>query len=162
MVFYNFQNPACDLRSALALSLKRKILQELLNGCPSLASQPTERQRVLKEYKCYLESYTPEEIDWYGYTYEEAIKKMDAQLREENKALPHKIQFRLKLIEQLKQAGISEAAGAMEASDKPSTKDSSGGDADIEALTKLESPSSSSTPSNWLSKINPFGKKQET
>ncbi|XP_075152235.1 mitochondrial ribosomal protein L28 [Haematobia irritans] len=158
---YLLKNPACDLRSALALALKRKILQELLNGCPSLASQPSERERILKEYKCYLEAYTPEEIEWYGYTYEEALKKMDAQIREENKPVPHKVQFRMKLIEQLKQAGISEA-GAVESSDKTSTKSSSDGDADIEALTKLESSSSSSTSSNWLSKINPFGKKQET
>ena len=70
----------------------------------------------------------------------------------------------MKLIEQLKQAGIREAGGAVESSDK-----SSGGqtattekDADIEALTKLETSSSTETSSNWLSKINPFGKKQET
>lgn len=90
----------------------------------------------------------------------QALKKLQAQLRAENPTVPHKVEFRMKLIEQLKQAGIREAAGAVESSDKPSSTDK---DADIEAITKLESPSSSSsTSSNWLSKINPFGKKQET
>lgn len=51
--------------------------------------------------------------------------------------VPHKIEFRMKLIEQLKQAGIVEAAGATDATEKPSTKGSSDNDADIEALTKL-------------------------
>lgn len=108
--------------------------------------------------------YTPEEIEWYGYTYEQAIKKLQQQIRAENAAVPHKVEFRMKLIEQLKLAGIREAGGAVESSDK-----SSGGqtattekDADIEALTKLETSPSSETSSNWLSKINPFGKKQET
>lgn len=89
----------------------------------------------------------------------EAIKKLQAQLRAENPVVPHKVEFRMKLIEQLKQAGIREAGGAVESSDVASPTEK---DADIEAITKLESPSSSSTSSNWLSKINPFGKKQET
>ncbi|XP_061389619.1 large ribosomal subunit protein bL28m [Musca vetustissima] len=159
---YLLKTPACDLRSALALTLKRKILIELLNNCPSLASQPSERERVLKEYKCYLEAYTPEEIEWYGYTYDEAIKKIAAQIREQNKPVPHKLEFRRKLIEQLQQANMKTETEADETSGKVNTKSSSDSDADIEALTKLESSSSSSTSSNWLSKINPFGKKQET
>lgn len=72
----------------------------------------------------------------------------------------------MKLIEQLKQAGIREAGGVAAESDKPTgtTASSEKDAADIEALTKLESSSStsSSNSSNWLSKINPFGKKQET
>ncbi|KAI8118604.1 39S ribosomal protein L28, mitochondrial [Lucilia cuprina] len=162
---YLLKHPACDLRSSLALTLKRKILQELLLGCPAYSAQPAERERILNEYKCYLEGYTPEEIEWYGYTYDDALKKLQAQLRAENPVVPHKVEFRMKLIEQLKQAGIREASGsAAESSDKPNepTTKSSDKDADIEALTKLETSSSSSTSSNWLSKINPFGKKQET
>lgn len=50
-----FQNRACDLRSSLALTLKRKILQNILLGCPAYAAQPAERERILQEYKCYLE-----------------------------------------------------------------------------------------------------------
>ncbi|XP_065357058.1 large ribosomal subunit protein bL28m [Calliphora vicina] len=163
---YLLKNRACDLRSSLALTLKRKILQDLSLGCPAYAAQPAERERILQEYKCYLEGYTTEEIEWYGYTYEQAIRKLQAQLRAENSMIPHKVEFRMKLIEQLKQAGIREAGGVAAESDKPAgpTSSSEKDTADIEALTKLESSSStsSSTSSNWLSKINPFGKKQET
>lgn len=158
---YLLKNPACDLRSSLALTLKRKILQELLLGCPAHAANTSERQRILNEYKCYLEGYTSEEIEWYGYTYEQALKKLQAQIRAENHQLPHKIEFRMKLIEQLKQAGIREAGG-VESSDLSSGKTSTEKDAEIEALTKLESPSTNSNSSNWLSKMNPFGKKHET
>jgi len=156
---YLLKNLACDLRSKVALKLKRKLLVELLNGCPKRAGNPDEQQRILREYRRYLDSYTPEEIDWYGHTYEEAIRKLQAQLRAESPVVPHKIQFRMKLIDQLKEAGIREAGGSVAANDK--TIKASDKDADIEALTKLET-SSSSSMSNWLSKINPFGKKQET
>lgn len=92
---------------------------------------------------------------------------MQAQLRAENPIVPHKVEFRMKLIEQLKQAGIREAGGVAESSaDKPAEKSASSDKDEIEALTKLESSSSpasgSSTSSNWLSKMNPFGKKHET
>lgn len=153
---YLLKNLACDLRSALALKLKRKILMELKDGCPNLSDNPSERARVLKEFKCYLDSYTPEEIEWYGHTYEEAIRKLQAQIRAENPIVPHKVEFRMKLIEQLRNAGISEASGSH--INEKSAKGN--GDADIERITKLEAPSSPT--SNWLSKINPFGKKQET
>lgn len=85
--------------------------------------------------------YTSEEIDWYGLTFKQAIKKLDAQIKADNPIVPHKVEFRSKLIEQLRQAGIEEA-----------------GKDDSEAVTKIPSDESK----NWLSKINPFGKKQET
>uniref|UniRef100_A0A1A9WW99 Uncharacterized protein n=1 Tax=Glossina brevipalpis TaxID=37001 RepID=A0A1A9WW99_9MUSC len=151
---YLLKNPACDLRSTLALTLKRKILLELLNGCPSHADNLKQQQRLLKEYKCYLESYTAEEIEWYGYTFRDAIRKLQAQMRDENRVKPHKYEFRMQLIEQLKKAGIRET----DSSEK--TAKTTGTDADLQALGKLES--SSGSRSNWLSKINPFGKKQET
>uniref|UniRef100_D3TME2 Mitochondrial ribosomal protein L28 n=1 Tax=Glossina morsitans morsitans TaxID=37546 RepID=D3TME2_GLOMM len=152
---YLLKNPACDLRSTLALTLKRKILLELLNGCPTRADNAEEQQRLLKEYKCYLEGYTAEEIEWYGYTYQEALKKLQAQIRDENPVKPHKYEFRMQLIEQLKKAGLRETD-----SSEKTAKTSVEPDADLQALSKLES--SSGSGSNWLSKINPFGKKQET
>ncbi|XP_055837774.1 39S ribosomal protein L28, mitochondrial [Episyrphus balteatus] len=142
---YLLKNPACDLRSTLAFKLKRKILVALLNGCPDLSGNPAEQKRILNEYKKYLEAYTPEEIDWYGLTYQEALRKLQAQIRAENPIVPHKVEFRLKLIEQLKNAGIKEAGGVEE------------GKGDETEALQLDSPST-----NWLSKINPFGKKQET
>ncbi|XP_055917468.1 39S ribosomal protein L28, mitochondrial [Eupeodes corollae] len=140
---YLLKNPACDLRSLLALRLKRKILQALLDGCPDLSINPAEQKRTLDEYRKYLEAYTAEEIDWYGLTYKEALKKLQAQIRAENPIVPHKVEFRVKLIEQLKNAGIKEAGGV------------EGGKGDETEELQLDSPSST----NWLSKMNPFGKK---
>ncbi|XP_067624127.1 large ribosomal subunit protein bL28m [Eurosta solidaginis] len=156
---YLLKNLACDLRSLLALKFKRKILLNLLHGCPNWEKNPTEQTRILKEYKCYLDSYTPEEIDWYGHTYAEALRKLMLQIRAENPVVPHKVEFRSKLIEQLKNAGIREAGGNHISDEKTAAKDDNNENADIERLTKLEAPSSTSS---WLSKINPFGKKQET
>ncbi|XP_068141587.1 large ribosomal subunit protein bL28m [Drosophila tropicalis] len=153
---YLLKNLACDLRSALALKLKRQVLQALQQGCPNLADEPKLQKDVLKEYSRYLESYTPEEIDWYGHTYLEAIRKLQNKLREAERVQPHKVEFRSKLIEQLRQAGINEAGSATKL-EKPATTAGEHKDSDIEALTKLESPSASSS---WLSKINPFGKKE--
>lgn len=58
----------------------------------------------------FLLQYTPEEIEWYGYTFDEAIRKMNMKLSKVNeKFIPHKIEFRSQLIQQLKEAGIAEA-----------------------------------------------------
>ncbi|BFF94740.1 39S ribosomal protein L28 mitochondrial [Drosophila madeirensis] len=152
---YLLKNLACDLRSALALKLKRQLLLALNAGCPALADEPQHQKEVLKEYSRYLEPYTPEEIDWYGHTYLEAIRKLQQQQRDAEKVKPHKVEFRSKLIEQLREAGIREA-GKLERPDVLAAT-SEHKDADIEALTKLESSPSSN---NWLSKINPFGKKE--
>ncbi|KAL7742261.1 hypothetical protein ACLKA6_005523 [Drosophila palustris] len=151
---YLLKNLACDLRSALALKLKREVLKALQQGCPALAAEPKYQEQVLKEYSPYLESYTNEEIDWYGHTYLEAIRKLQNQLRAAEQVLPHKVEFRSKLIDQLREAGIAEA-GKIESKDAQPSADHK--DSDIEALTKLESSPSSSS---WLSKINPFGKKE--
>lgn len=69
--------------------------------------------------------YSAEEIEWYGYTYGEAIKKLLAQIRAENPSKPHKVEFRLKLIEQLKSAGI-------DGSEQPAT------DAESDTKSKTE------------------------
>ncbi|EDW03934.1 39S ribosomal protein L28, mitochondrial [Drosophila grimshawi] len=151
---YLLKNLACDLRSALALKIKRKVLKALQQGCPAWQAEPNHQQDMLKEYGPYLASYTPDEIDWYGHTYLEAIRKLQNQLRAAEQVLPHKIEFRSKLIEQLREAGIPEA-GKKESKGVIANVEHK--DADIEALTKLESSPASSS---WLSKINPFGKKE--
>jgi large subunit ribosomal protein L28 len=48
------QTPACDLKSLLPLSLKRKILQELEKGCPSYHNKPEKQKEVYSKYKQYL------------------------------------------------------------------------------------------------------------
>ena len=52
---YLLKTPACDLRSALALSLKGKILKTLNEGCTNLIEQPDKQTYVLKEYSKYLD-----------------------------------------------------------------------------------------------------------
>lgn len=68
--------------------------------------------------------YTTEEIDWYGLTFDEALEKLREQIRAENPIVPHKIEFRMRLIEQLKEARIK----AIEASNQ-------GKEVDIEGVT---------------------------
>lgn len=52
---YLLKTPACDLRSELALSLKRKVLKALEGGCVNLAGTPNKQQEVLKEFQKYLD-----------------------------------------------------------------------------------------------------------
>jgi len=131
---YLLMSPACDLRSLLALKIKQRMLKDLLNGCPAWSENPQRQKEVKAEYEKYLENYTPEDIEWYGLTWDEAIIKMKNIVDSENPIVPHKIIFRSKLIEQLKEAGIEEAGGT-----------SSGG---------------ASEPTSWVKKINPFSKKE--
>lgn len=52
---YLLKTPACDLKSELALSLKRKILKTLEGGCVNLAGTPNKQKEVLEEFKKYLD-----------------------------------------------------------------------------------------------------------
>ncbi|XP_072942271.1 large ribosomal subunit protein bL28m [Epargyreus clarus] len=131
---YLLKTPACDLVSMLALKLKKQILIELMNGCPRYAHDPKKQMEVYEEYKTYLSSYTPEEIEWYGLTWYEALTKAAKIKEAANKPVPLKKLYRKNLIEKLKEAGID---GAKDSSD------------DIASTT------------SWLSKMNPFGKKDE-
>ncbi|XP_053600157.1 large ribosomal subunit protein bL28m [Plodia interpunctella] len=131
---YLLKTPACDLVSMLALKLKKQILTELMNGCPRHAYDPQKQKEIYEEYKTYLSSYTPEEIEWYGLTWYEALSKV-AKLKEAaNKPIPLKNIYRKNLVEKLKAAGIEGSAKSAE---------------DIASTT------------SWLSKMNPFGKKDE-
>lgn len=106
---YLLKTLACDLRSQLALKLKQRILNDLQNGCPGWNDNPQRQKEIQKEYGKYLENYTPEDIEWYGLNWDEAIKKMRQLIDAENPVVPHKILFRSRLIEQLREAGITEA-----------------------------------------------------
>lgn len=134
---YILKTPACDLQSSLALGLKRKMLIALLNNCPDVSAE--KRDSTMAEYKQYLTQYTPEEVEWYGLTYEDALKKL--QLIDEaalaDSIVPHKVLFRQRLIEQLEEAKHRVESGDKEA-----------------AITDMLPGSQS-----WLSKINPFAKK---
>ncbi|CAG4940416.1 unnamed protein product [Colias eurytheme] len=129
---YLLKTPACDLVSMLALKLKKQILIELMNGCPRHAHDPAKQKEIYEEYKTYLSSYTPEEVEWYGLTWYEALSKV-AKMKEANKPVPLKSVYRKNLVEKLKAAGIEA---------KPSADEIS-------------------STTSWLSKMNPFGKKDE-
>lgn len=125
---YLLKTPACDLQTLLTLRLKRKVLQELEKGCPLYAEQPEKQKEIYERYKQYLSAvnsckqdaffyyktyfhlqYTSEEIEWYGYTFNEAIKKLKDSIEEANTPVPLKLVYRSELIEKLKAAGIKEA-----------------------------------------------------
>lgn len=105
------QTKANDLASLLALKLKRKMLSELKNGCPSFSDRPEKQKEILDEYQHFADEYTPAEIEWYGLSVGEAIAKWEAIIAEDklSKIAPLKHTFRLNLIEQLKKADLSSA-----------------------------------------------------
>nr|NP_001298366.1 39S ribosomal protein L28, mitochondrial [Papilio polytes]BAM20374.1 mitochondrial ribosomal protein L28 [Papilio polytes] len=131
---YLLKTPACDLVSMLALKLKKQILIELMNGCPRHANNPQKQKEIYEEYKTYLSSYTPEEIEWYGLTWYEALSKVAKQKEAQNKPVPLKNIYRKKLVEKLKAS---------------------------ETENKNDATEEISTTTSWLSKMNPFGKKDE-
>lgn len=105
---YLLKTPACDLKSTLALKLKRNILHALQSGCIHLAEDAARQSQVIKEYKPYLQQYTAEEVEWYGLTYIEAIGKIRKILKASEQEVPLKLEFRSKLLQRLKLAGIVE------------------------------------------------------
>ncbi|KAJ8969984.1 hypothetical protein NQ317_007031 [Molorchus minor] len=135
---YLLKTPACDLKSLLALGIKRKLLQELENGCQIYSDRPEKQEVILKKYQGYLATYTPEEIKWYGYSFYQACEMLQEQLEAEKKTVPLKHVYRAKLIENLKAANLEKSEQSV---------------ADI---------GSSESAASWLQKLNPFGKKHET
>jgi len=129
---YLLKTLACDLKSLLPLGLKRKILQELQNGCPTYANRPEKQSEILNRYKKYLDAYSPEEIEWYGYSFDHACIKLEKLMEAEKTIVPLKHIYRAKLVEKLK------------------THD-----------PQLESEDMTGAAS-WIQKINPFSKKHET
>ncbi|XP_011303074.1 39S ribosomal protein L28, mitochondrial [Fopius arisanus] len=130
---YLLKTPACDLKSLLAVKLKREILIALADKT-LYPHDPEKREEVYNKYKDYLSAYTREEIEWYGLSYKDAVKKWIAIKEPLEKPEPFKIRYRSELIAELKAAKIAEAM-----------------DADVER------PSES-----WIAKINPFSKTPKT
>lgn len=85
--------------------MKRHILQELQNGCPIHSTNPSRQSEILTEFGHYLKDYTPEEIEWYGHTFDNALNKLEKELRDKAKAeaIPQKVILRQRLIEQLRE-----------------------------------------------------------
>ncbi|XP_011868330.1 PREDICTED: 39S ribosomal protein L28, mitochondrial [Vollenhovia emeryi] len=129
---YLLKTPACDLRSLLALRLKRQILIALADKT-LYPDDPKKRAEVYATYEHYLSAYTREEIEWYGLSFKEACKKW-IKLNE-TEPQPLKIQYRSELIAKLKENKIEEAENV-----------------------DVVSPEKTS----WLNKLNPFAKRPRT
>lgn len=64
----------------------------------------------MSKYKLF--QYTPEEIEWYGLTWYEALSKVAKQKEAANRPVPLKNVYRKNLVEKLKAAGIEDAMNA--------------------------------------------------
>lgn len=128
---YLLKTEACDLKSELALKLKRQILLSLSEKS-LYPEDPVKRDEVYAKYEQYLSAYTPEELEWYGLNYREALQKINKIKAASIVITPLKDQFRAELIARLKEGGEEE--------------------------DEEESASSFS----WLSKINPLSKSTKT
>jgi len=130
---YLLKTPACDLRSILALRLKRQILIALADKT-LYPNDPEKHAEVYNKYEQYLSAYTREEIEWYGLTFKEACQKW-IKLKE-TEPQPLKIQYRSELIAKLKENKIKEAEN-------------------VDVISPQET-------GTWLNKINPFSKSPKT
>ncbi|CAD6245312.1 GSCOCG00013644001-RA-CDS [Cotesia congregata] len=110
---------------------RRRLILTALADKTLYPDDPEKREEVYNQYKEYLTAYTREEIEWYGLTYAEAVKKFLEIERSKEVITPLKIKYRSELIAKLKEAKIAEAV-------------------DVE----VEKPESTS----WLDKVNPFSK----
>lgn len=139
---YLLKTPACDLRSQLALKIKRSILLALANKT-LYRNDSVKRAEVYDQYKQYLQAYTREEIEWYGLTYKEAIKKWLKYTASITRPKPLKHQYRTETIlwlEKMKE----EKENSVATPEAPPT-----------IPIEPEKP----TPSKW-SKLNPFAKNE--
>uniref|UniRef100_A0A0V0G5P1 Putative mitochondrial ribosomal protein n=1 Tax=Triatoma dimidiata TaxID=72491 RepID=A0A0V0G5P1_TRIDM len=126
---YLLQNKACDLQSLLALKLKKKILQTLYYK-ELYPDDLIKKEEIYSKYKHYLSEYSAEDIEWYGLSFDEALRKVEEINKIKNKSVPLKYQFRTELLQQLMdQKNQSEASVEVQADSK-----------------------------SWIQKLNPFSK----
>lgn len=127
---YILREPIQDLKSQLALDLKRKMLLALVRK--DFLTDNLEKQERL--YQKYKDCVIPEnEAEWYGLTIKEACTKQKILETEANQPIPLKIQFRKDLIEQLKAARDTKEA--------------------------IDADKSELNDASWLRNLNPFSKK---
>ncbi|PBC30875.1 large ribosomal subunit protein bL28m [Apis cerana] len=112
---YLLKTPACDLKSELALKIKRQILLSLADKT-LYPNDIVKREEIYTKYKEYLTPYTREEIEWYGLTFKEACKKWIKQKEQVKKVQPLKVQFRSELIAKLKEKEVEKAKKTLEES----------------------------------------------
>lgn len=93
----------------MALVIKRNILEELKAGCPSHRDDPAKQKEILAEFQHYADAYTPAEIEWYGLSFSQAVNKLKAEKEAAIEIVPLKHEFRAKMIQKLREAGIDKA-----------------------------------------------------
>ncbi|XP_037069939.1 39S ribosomal protein L28, mitochondrial-like [Pollicipes pollicipes] len=123
---YLLQTRACDIVSLLGLKIKREILLALARGT-LWPDNPEKRQELLEKYKQFI--VPEEEVEWYGLTVGEAIKKLRQAQAAAGPPPPLKHQYRSELLERLQAIQVEQA-------------------------TPTDSESGASS---WLTKMNPFG-----
>lgn len=131
---YILGSPVQDLKSQLAVSIRRKMLLALLNEEKYHEDEAT-HQEVIEKYKKYV--IPREEVEWFGLTEREAVQKQRL-LEEEIQPIPLKHAIRQRYIEELKS----------KAEEKSSEEEV------VEIVENEESKS-------WVSKLNPFSSKKK-
>lgn len=106
---YILKTPACDLKSEMALKIKRELLKSLLKRT-YYPDDPKKHQLIFEDYNSYLDSYTEEDIEWYGLNYREACKKLQKAEAAANPVVPLKIKFREDLLHQLIETAMEKEA----------------------------------------------------
>ncbi|XP_059490378.1 large ribosomal subunit protein bL28m isoform X3 [Neocloeon triangulifer] len=96
---YILKSPACDLRSNLAIKIKRQILLALAKQ-DFYPEDPAKKAAILEKYKDY--TVPLDEAEWYGLTMREAMIKNHLSNNQEE-PVPLKNQYRMELIEYLKE-----------------------------------------------------------
>ncbi|XP_034174916.1 mitochondrial ribosomal protein L28 [Osmia lignaria lignaria] len=112
---YLLKTPACDLKSELALKLKREILIALADKT-LYPNDPVKKEEIYNKYKEYLTAYTREEIEWYGLTFTEACKKWTKLNEQMQQIQPLKLKYRSELIAKLKEEEVKKAEEQLEKS----------------------------------------------
>ncbi|XP_037797907.1 39S ribosomal protein L28, mitochondrial-like isoform X2 [Penaeus monodon] len=128
---YILNTPPADLMSELALKLRREMLLSLAQGTLH-PDNPAKKEELLNKFNRHI--IPVEEADWYGLSIKEAITKQKIIEEKANAPVPLKEAFRKEFIEYLKanKVDMEEVKGEI---------------------------TSSTSGSNWISNLNPFGKK---
>lgn len=97
--YYILKTHPVNLRSQLAMDLKRKMILTLIKR-EMYPDNPTKQEEVYQKYKEFI--VPEEEAEWCGLSLIEAIKKQLQIEEEANRPVPLKIKYRAELLEMLK------------------------------------------------------------
>jgi len=127
---YILETPPADLVSELAVKLRREMLLALVHES-LYPDNEAKKKEILEKYKHHI--IPAEEAEWYGLTLHEANRKQRKIEAAANIPVPLKDKFRQEFIQYLQESKDNADAAVVE--------------------------KESSSASEWLSTINPFGKK---